>query len=266
MDHGPTPALDALEIQSLLVACGCPWRVETLGVTDSTNSRCIERGGAGEPGGLAILADSQTAGRGRRGSQWLAPPGSALLFSVLLRPALPPSEWHRLTLAAAVGLCEAIEESTPLAPAIKWPNDVLVDGSKLCGVLVESQHGGGEGFVVVGVGMNVSARSFPEGLRQPATSLALALGHPPERGALAAAVLGSLHRATERAASDWPGLLQAFERRDALYGRRIAAALPGGPVEGIARGLDPQGALRLECAPDKEMLVLREASLVTQLD
>jgi len=262
----PAAPLAAEEIRAGLLAAGCAWRVECLEETDSTNSQCIGRGRAGEDGGLVIFAESQTAGRGRRGNQWLAPPGSALLFSILLRPSLRPSEWSRLTLAAAVGLCRAVEESTPLAPAIKWPNDVLVDGAKLCGVLVESHYEGGGGFVVVGAGLNVGTRRFPDGLRQPATSLALALGRPPERGPLAVTVLRALHDAFDQAVGDWHGLIRAFEERDALAGRRISAELAGGRVEGVARGLDPHGALLLDSGNPQGWLSLREASHVTPLE
>lgn len=237
-----------------------PWRVEMVPVIDSTNAACLRRAAEGEPEGLAVLADCQDAGRGRRGAAWLARPGEAVLLSVLLRPAAPPASWPRLALAAGLAVCDAIEACLPVAPMVKWPNDVLIDGHKLAGILVESEtpRPGHPGAAVVGIGMNVHTTRFPDGLRLPATSLRLAAGHAPDRATLAAGLLHHLYHRCRQAFEDWETLRAAFGERDLLAGRQVAATTPGGMVEGVGRGLDDEGCYILEGSGGAER-TLRDA-------
>lgn len=198
-------------------------------LTDSTNERAKQLAAAGAPHGTLVTADEQTAGRGRQGRAWTAPPRSAVLMSLVLRELD-----ERLPLTAAVALCEAL----PVEAAIKWPNDVWIARRKVAGILVEGRPQ--EGWAVLGVGVNVSTEGFPAELAESATSLRLA-GIDADPDALLAGLLSSL--------SGWLNapparVLEAWRSLDALKGERVRWA--GG--EGIAAGIDDSGALRVETA------------------
>lgn len=228
-----------------------------------------------------VVADEQTAGRGRMGRPWVAPAGSALLASLALRPRwLAPHESVALVWLAAVALCEAVEDVTPLRPVLKWPNDLLVaaDGgsdagaipalshnqappapadqhprataqglawAKAAGILLEMTLGaGGIEAAIIGCGVNVSAAPPPEATRYPATSLAAAAGAPVSRLALLRALL--------RRADAWHASLRAGGR-EALFGawrarlitlgQRVRVETPADPVTGLAEDVDRDGAL-----------------------
>lgn len=267
METGIYDPLDALAISAAANREDPFWHVEVVGRTESTNTLCLERAGRGEEAGLAVFAEEQSAGRGRRGNSWQAPPGSALLFSILLRPSHPPAQWHRLTLAAAIAVCRTIEEiSTCGSPRIKWPNDILVDSCKLAGILLESTvTAGAGGCVVIGIGLNVHARSFPPDLRIPATSLALASGHAPSRNEIASLLLSHLRRSIDEAFENWQGMRASFAMRDFLAGQLIETELPDGAIAtGTASGIDDSGGLLLNTDAGPQ-IVLREAARITRL-
>lgn len=267
MEPGIADPLDARTISVAANREDSFWRVEVLERTESTNTLCLERAAQGEAAGLAVFAEEQSAGRGRRGNSWQAPPGSALLFSILLRPFHPPAQWHRLTLAAAIAVCRSVEEiSTCGSPQIKWPNDILLDSCKLAGILLESTvTAGAGGCVVIGIGLNVHARSFPPDLRIPATSLVLASGHAPSRNEIASLLLSHLRRSIDEAFENWQGLRTSFAKRDVLAGRRIETELPDGAiVTGTASGIDDSGGLILHTDAGPQ-IVLREAARITML-
>ena len=203
--------------------------------TDSTNARARELAQAGAPGGLVVTADEQTAGRGRQGRSWFAPPGTALLCSVLLRPL---GERPLLPLLVPLAVGEAAEALAPVSCEVKWPNDVWVEGRKLSGVLVEGRPGeGDDGWAVVGVGLNlaVAPEAFPAELRETAVSLG--------GGIRPADALAALTRSLERwLQADDASVLAGFRRRDALRGRRIS--WQGGA--GTAAGIDDAGHLLVE--------------------
>jgi BirA family biotin operon repressor/biotin-[acetyl-CoA-carboxylase] ligase len=196
-------------------------------LTDSTNERAKELAAAGAPHGTLVTADEQTAGRGRQGRVWTAPPRSAVLMSVVLRELD-----ERLPLTAAVALCEAL----PVEAAIKWPNDVWIEGRKVAGILVEGRPQ--EGWAVLGLGVNVSTERFPAELAESATSLRLA-GIGEETETVLADVVRSLDA--------WLGapptrVFEAWRSLDALKGERVRWA----DGEGLADGIDDSGALRVE--------------------
>jgi BirA family transcriptional regulator, biotin operon repressor / biotin---[acetyl-CoA-carboxylase] ligase len=196
-------------------------------VTDSTNERAKELALAGTPHGTLVTADEQTAGRGRQGRTWSAEPGDALLLSIVLR-----SLDELLPLRAAV----AVAESIPFPAQIKWPNDVWVEGKKVSGILVEGRPQ--EGWAVLGIGLNVATRSFPEELSEIATSLALE-GAALSREEVLDALLASLDRLLAADAAD---VLAAWRERDALLGAEVA--WNGG--RGRGAGITDAGALRVE--------------------
>jgi BirA family transcriptional regulator, biotin operon repressor / biotin---[acetyl-CoA-carboxylase] ligase len=196
-------------------------------LTDSTNERAKLLAAAGAPHGTLVTADEQTAGRGRQGRAWTAPPRSAVLMSLVLRELD-----ERLPLTAAVALCEAL----PLEAAIKWPNDVWIEGRKVAGILLEGRPQ--EGWAVLGVGVNVTTERFPAELAESATSLRLA-----GSAATPAQVLADLLESLSRWLSAPPErVLETWRSLDALKGERVRWT--GG--EGIADGIDDSGALRVE--------------------
>jgi BirA family transcriptional regulator, biotin operon repressor / biotin---[acetyl-CoA-carboxylase] ligase len=196
-------------------------------LTDSTNERAKELALAGAPHGTLVTADEQSAGRGRQGRAWSAEPGEALLLSLVLR-----SLDELLPLRAAV----AVAQSLPVPAQIKWPNDVWIGGKKVSGILVEGRPQ--EGWAVLGIGLNVATRSFPDELSEIATSLALE-GLSTSRDEALRSLLGSLDRLLVADAAD---VLAAWQERDALLGAQVSWS--GG--RGKAAGITNAGALRVE--------------------
>jgi BirA family biotin operon repressor/biotin-[acetyl-CoA-carboxylase] ligase len=211
-------------------------------LTDSTNERARALALAGAPHGTLVTADEQSAGRGRQGRRWTAPPRSALLMSLVLRD-FPES----LPMAAAVAVCEAL----PLAAAIKWPNDILVGRAKLAGILVEGRPQ--EGWAVLGIGLNVRTTEFPAELRETATSLRLeGIETAPED------VLELLLRAL----AEWlprppAAVLDAWRRRDAVLGQAVRWATGSG----VGRGIDETGALLVDTPAGRLALQAGEVHL-----
>lgn len=211
-----------------------------LEVVGSTNDHARELALAGAPHGTVVVAEQQTAGRGRQGRVWSAPAGRALTFSALVRPG--PTGFEALPLAVAVAVCEACEALVPVACTIKWPNDVWVDGRKVAGVLIEARPQ--DGWAVVGIGLNVDTpfEEFPEELRDSAASLRTATGTPVDRDVALDVLLERLAAWSGRVA-DPLAVANAFRARDALNGHRIAWMTGEGRHEGEARGIDDDGAL-----------------------
>jgi BirA family biotin operon repressor/biotin-[acetyl-CoA-carboxylase] ligase len=195
--------------------------------TDSTNERARVLASTGAPHGTLVTADEQSAGRGRQGRVWTAPPRSAVLMSVLLREL-----GETLPLTAAVAVCEAL----PVEAQIKWPNDVWIEGRKVAGILVEARPQ--EGWAVLGIGLNVTTRDFPADLA--ATSLALAGADLTPEAALAA-LISALDAWLARPPAE---VLAAWRSRDALFGRTVRWS--NGSNEGTAAGVDDSGALIVE--------------------
>lgn len=206
-------------------------RIEYLPETASTNDLGHLRAESPDSGGLVLVADYQTAGRGQRGRTWNAPPGAALLFSVVLHPERELSTPHFLTAWAASAVAEATRDMG-LDARIKWPNDVLVAGRKLCGVLVERRKA-----VVVGVGLNVAVppEAFPRDLRIPATSLETELGRPADRTEVFLEVLRRLDDAYADALRAGPQVV--WQRWPALAENLIDAHVLATTAEGALAGM-----------------------------
>jgi BirA family biotin operon repressor/biotin-[acetyl-CoA-carboxylase] ligase len=198
-----------------------------LRLTDSTNERAKELALGGALHGTLVTADEQSAGRGRQGRPWTAPPRSAVLMSLVTRRLAPT-----LPLAAAVAICDAL----PARCEIKWPNDIWLERRKLAGILVEGRPQ--DGWAVLGIGLNVTTEGFPPELAEIATSLRIA-GVELDTEAVLAALLGSLDEWLEAPAED---VLAAWSERDALRGERVRWAAG----EGKAAGIDASGALVVE--------------------
>ena len=227
--------------------------VERHSSIDSTNDEAFRRADEGAPEGLVVMARVQTAGRGRQGRSWWDAPGASLLFSVLLRPSIPLAQCPLLALALACSVADAGTEATGVTLGIKWPNDVLHDGRKLCGVLAESRVSGASSTkrpaVVIGAGVNVNqtAEDFPAELRGSATSLRIAGGGNPLRpDDLLPAILVHLERYAALAASgDGAGLWREVAGRLPKPGSEVAVVSGGRRIEGVVEGITESGALRL---------------------
>ena len=206
--------------------------------------------------GAVAAAEEQTAGRGRLGRVWEAPPGRALLCSIVLRPpAGRPAP--QISIAAGVAVARALEAAAPaLAPRIKWPNDVLLDGHKVCGILAEAR----DGVVVLGIGLNVNqeAGDFPPTPHYPPTSLRVATGREHARAPLLAELLWQLETAYDAwRAGGLAALHGELAQRDFLAGRAVL-------VDGVAAtalGIDPSGALAVEVAGVRRLVESGEVVL-----
>ena len=224
------------------------FRIEQVTEIDSTNEACRLRALAGEGAGLVIRADRQTAGRARRGRSWNSPAGD-LYASLLLRPTRPVSEAAALGFAAVTAMGDVAEELLPGAAQVrhKWPNDLLINGRKASGILLETQPG----FVVLGIGINVA--SHPADTPYPATDLLAESAMPMAPQALLERFLAAfspLHETWE--ADGFPALLAAWRRRAAGLGAPIEVRLERETLSGVFRDLEPDGTLRLALSDGTE--------------
>ena len=260
-----TPArmpLDAARLRRAALRPGGLWReVEVVARTGSTNADLLARAVRGEPEGVVLAAEEQSAGRGRMGRVWVSPPRAALTFSMLVRPAaVPPARRGWLPLLTGVAVAGAVTSVTGVQANLKWPNDVLAGAAKLGGILGEAAADA----VVVGVGLNVSTE--PDELPPPgpgalaATSLRIAsqATAAPAREPLLLAILAGFERwyqAWRQAGGDADrcGLRAEYTRLSGTIGRLVRAELPGGQaLSGPAVGVDPEGRLLVRVSPGAE--------------
>jgi BirA family biotin operon repressor/biotin-[acetyl-CoA-carboxylase] ligase len=219
----------------------------------STNIEAMESAASGAPEGSAFIAEEQTAGRGRGAHQWESAASAGIYCSVVLRPALPPSETLVLSLAAGLAVHAAVQQVDANAtPDLKWPNDLLIDGKKFCGILTEmNAEPTRVRYIVVGIGINVNQATFPAELQPIATSLRMATGSEWSRVELCAALLKSLDR-EYRDLLEKPGahesILRRFEDRSSMVRGRQVLVEENGGVEGVTEGLDPRGFLQVRTA------------------
>ena len=214
----------------------------------STNDVARELASSGASEGVGVLAFEQTAGRGRQGRSWISAGGEGLYLSIVLRHRVKAREAPVITLAAAVAVAEALISDIGVAADIKWPNDVLARGRKICGILVESATEGEQlQYAVLGIGLNISQRDFPADLRQPATSVFLELGYEIRLEDLLRPLLARAD-AWYRTATSNPQLAISRWEELSSYARgcEVRILSPEGSVEGTTRGLTPHGALVVE--------------------
>ena len=220
---------------------GCT--VHALDDVDSTQAELARLAGEGAPEGTVVTARHQQAGRGRRGRFWWDAPGEGLILSVLLRPPVPAAQAPQLSLVGAVAVSDALEAASGVEARIRWPNDVLLGGLKLCGILPEavSGPGGRLAHVILGIGINVNQDRFPADLSGRATSLRLATGTRHDPGRLLEAVLDALDRRyAEWLAGGFAVMRDAWRQRSATLGQPVALPEGGG---GVAVDVDVDGAL-----------------------
>lgn len=224
-----------------------------LETTDSTNTRARELAGQGRPEGTLVVAEEQTAGRGRKGRTWHSPERGGIYLSLVLRPKISPLEAPKITLLAGIAAAEAILSLADIDVHIKWPNDILIGARKVAGVLTEIASDLDEvSHVVTGLGMNANVRAFPPELREIATSLALETGRPVDRAALVRTFLERYeHFYTVFLQGRTDLVLDRWKALSRTLGSRIAVEIAGRRITGVARDIEPDGSLMLE-TPDGE--------------
>ena len=215
----------------------------------STNTAAMAAAAEGAPQGSVFLAEEQTAGRGRGANSWQSPRSTGIYCSVILRPALPPSDVLVLSLAAGLAVKAAIQQvDSRVQPDLKWPNDVLIGGKKVCGILTEmNAEATRVRHIVVGIGINVNQATFPKDL--PATSLRLTTGSEWSRVEVVAALLKSLdreYRQLVEGSESQEGILQRFSASSSwVFGKKVRIEENGAAFEGTTEGLDPRGFLQV---------------------
>ncbi len=221
-------------------------RFDTL---PSTNLEVVKLAAQDAPEGLCVVASEQTAGRGRLQRQWISPKGAGLYFSILLRPRIDQGAWPLITLMAAVAVHDALLDACTLETDIKWPNDVLANDRKLCGILAETVDTPSGGALVVGIGINLTDRAFSSELNEIATSVESATGKVPDRETVLQALIRALARGyvalqSSRGAED---MIRAWSKRSSYArGKQITVSNGDEILKGTTRGLESDGALRVE--------------------
>src|SRR5262245_481937 len=221
----------------------------------STNTELARMATEGAAEGLVILADEQTAGRGRLQRAWSSPKGAGLYFSILLRPAIPVDQWPLITFAAALAAGDALREAAGVQTDIKWPNDLLSGERKICGILAEAIDTPAGRAVILGIGINLTQNAFPPELANVATSVSESTGRPPDREQILAALSDAL--------SDWysrlsdPGqIVDAWSNRSSYAIGKLVQVSNGDDVwQGTTSGVEPDGALRLRTTSGEIKLV-----------
>ena len=257
MYYCPVETLDITKVQRMLSTSQLGRPLRYLPSVASTQDVAREAALAGAPGGLAVVAGQQTAGKGRAGRAWWSPPTGGLYVSLLLRPVLPPEHVSWVTMCLALGAAEAIETVCGLRPDLKWPNDLEWQGRKLAGILAESAFTGNHlDYVIAGIGLNIAVdfSSQPE-LAHTAISLQTALGRPVDSSALLVALLSWVEThvlAMEQGISP----LAAWKERLVTLGRPIEARSPDGRVlSGVALDVLQDGSLLLRLDDGSEQIV-----------
>jgi len=225
---------------------------------DSTNLEAMRQAKAGAPEGLCIVAREQTNGRGRLDRIWQSPKDAGLYFSMILRPRLEMSSWPLITLMAALAVCDALMRACALRADIKWPNDICRDGRKLCGILVETIETETSAAAIVGIGINLTADSLPAELLGAATSVEEVSGHAPDRELVLAELVKAITerydflygpQGAEHTIREW------CASSSYAFDRRVGVRLLHDRFEGITRGLESDGALRVETNDGKIRIV-----------
>lgn len=261
----------AEDIESRLSSeCFCK-AVKCYDQIDSTNIKAKQLAELGEPEGTLVVAEEQTAGKGRRGRSWESEMGAGIWMSLILRPRLKPVQATGITLVAALAVVKGIETVCAVSPMIKWPNDVLLKNKKICGILTEmSSEMDYIHYAVTGIGINANHKAFSEELSDRATSLYLETGQKVDRQAVIVSIMDAFteYYAAYRETGDFSLLQEEYDRRlvnrdkevQIFYGM-VEEADPSQIQKGIARGIDPSGALLVETSQGMCSVVSGEVSV-----
>lgn len=253
-------SIDATGLQLALDTTIFGRKAVLLASTLSTQGDVLKLAEQGQAEGAVVIAEEQTGGRGRFGRQWFSPPGKGIWMSVLLRPDLPLQHTPQLTLLTGVAVCRAVRACSGADAGIKWPNDVLIDGRKVCGILLEStveDHEVRYCIAGIGVDVNFDPEDYPEDLTTIATSLKMETGQSVDRTKLTAAILTELEQLYFLYQKEGFGVISAlWEALSVSMNREITVTNPHGVIEGKAIGLDPSGALIVEKHDGEHTLII----------
>ena len=244
------PAIHSEDFTAVAADFPEPFRLLRRESVESTNDEVRHLAQAGAADGLIVMAERQTAGRGRRGAAWFSPAGESLAFSILVRPTEPKALWPRLALAAGLAVAEAVE-TFGLSAGIKWPNDVWIGQRKVAGILVEAAAD----FAVVGIGLNVNPTSFPPEVSQIATSLSLEASQVFSRAEVLGAIIRQFSVRRPQIGRDFDDLLDAVRLRCVLSGKRVSLSTVNGPRIGVVEGMAAGGELLLRTENGLERLI-----------
>lgn len=240
-----------LQIQEALRTLRFGRAIQYFDEIPSTNTAAMQWATEGADEGSVVVADFQTAGRGRHGRSWIAQPARNLLFSTVLRPTIPVSDWGLITIIAGLAVSEAIEDFiSPLTTRIKWPNDILIQGKKCCGMLLESvltpQGSSMTGPAILGIGINVNEDTFDTDIAERTTSILLESGQHVPRLALLGSVLNRFEVYYDQLLRlDHAPLINAYTNKMAYINEKTTLRFTGKSevIEGIIEGISPKGAL-----------------------
>lgn len=220
-----------------------------LDEVDSTNNYARKLAEDGVQHGTLVVADYQNGGKGRRGRTWVMPHRKAIAMSLIVRPDIRPEKASMMTLVTGMAVAEAIKKVTGLDTKIKWPNDIVINGKKISGILTEmSAEMDGINYVVIGIGINANFTEFPEELRETATSLQQQLGYPVDRGAIICMTMKIFEIYYERfmETQSMKGLAEEYQQMLVNLDRQVRVLEPGNEYSGVARGIDETGQLLVE--------------------
>lgn len=233
-------------------------------VTDSTNTQAKRLAEEGAPHGTLVVADCQKSGRGRKGRGFDSPGGQSIYMTLLLRPQIAPGNASMLTLVAAIAVQRAISKVAGIKPLIKWPNDIIIGGKKMCGILTEmSMQEDGISYIVIGIGINVQNQTFPDEIKDVATSIFLETGEKANRASIVGAVMEAFEDAYEKfmETQDMTSLLSEYNGLLVNRDEKVRVLDPIAPFEGIARGITNRGELIVETDTEKHMVAYGEVSV-----
>ncbi len=217
--------------------------------TGSTNEDVVSLLEEGAKEGVLVVAGSQSRGRGRRGRDWQSPPDTNIYMTLGLRPKFAPDMAPAVTLVMALAVVKALEECCGQDSQIKWPNDIVINGKKVCGILTEmSLLGGAIHHVIIGVGINVNGAEFPEEIRQTATSLCMEKGEKMPRAFIVAKTMEYFEAFYEKflQTQDMSGLKEAYTAYLVNVDKKVRVLDPGQEFEGVAQGIDDKGQLLVQ--------------------
>lgn len=256
--------LNEAELQSIRKTVWAGQEIFYYDVTDSTNARAKQLAEEGHPNGTLAVAEKQEAGRGRRGRSWEAPAGSGIYMTLVLKPEIDPNNASMITLVAALAVAGAITKCTGKPAGIKWPNDIVMNGKKVCGILTEmSAQFDYVNHIVVGIGINVHNENFPKEIEQMATSIYLETGEHVNRAALIEEVLEQFERyyAVYLETEDLSGLVREYNASLVNMQKNVRVLDPKEPFEGKAMGITDRGELIVDTWESRKLVSSGEVSV-----
>jgi BirA family biotin operon repressor/biotin-[acetyl-CoA-carboxylase] ligase len=256
--------MDKVELTSIRKTEWAGCEIYYFDSIDSTNTKAKELAEGGHPTGTLVVADQQTAGKGRRGRTWESPAGNSIFMTLLLKPDINPNNASMLTLVSAMAVCGSIRKVTGADALIKWPNDIVIDGKKICGILTEmSAQFDYISHIVIGIGINVHNETFPEEIQATAGSLFQACNRRFHRADLIEGFLEEFERVYEiyMRTEDMNGLQKEYDSLLVNKGRQVRVLDPKEPFEGKAMGITKRGELIVDTWESRKQVSSGEVSV-----